>query len=83
MMIKWNASPNPPDDKESCKRLIDIFLVSVLLDAGAGNAWTYREEESGMAFSRSEGLGVASINMFHNGFFSGDDEQPYRVDGGY
>jgi Protein of unknown function (DUF1688) len=61
--------------------LIDLFLVSVLLDAGAGNNWTYRDETSGMSFSRSEGLGVASFNMFKGGFFSGDVHQPHRVDG--
>jgi len=52
----------------------------VLLDAGAGNDWTYRDETSGMSFSRSEGLGVASFNMFKGGFFSGDVHQPHRVD---
>ncbi len=34
-----------------------------------------------MTFSRSEGLGVASANMFENGVFSGIDGQPFRVDG--
>lgn len=72
---------NPPDKKEEAKRAIDVFLVSVLLDAGAGNAWTYTEKSSGMKFSRSEGLGVASIHMFEDGFFSSNPEQPYRVDG--
>jgi hypothetical protein len=83
MIAKWKASPNPPNNKEICKRLIDIFLVSVLLDAGAGNDWDYHEKVSGLTFSRSEGLGVASINMFEAGFFSGDSEQPYKVDGKY
>jgi hypothetical protein len=32
-------------------------------------------------FSRSEGLGVASVHMFTDGLFSGDPNQPYRVDG--
>jgi hypothetical protein len=53
----------------------------VLLDAGAGNDWTYRDETSGQSFSRSEGLGVASFNMFRDGFFSGDPQQPHQVDG--
>jgi hypothetical protein len=53
----------------------------VLLDAGAGNDWTYRDEASGQSFSRSEGLGVASFNMFKDGFFSGDVQQPHQVDG--
>ena len=81
MIEEWNASPLPPDDKEICRRLIDLFLVSVLLDAGAGNFWKYTEPESGQVFTRSEGLGVASIHMFKAGFFSGDTKQPYRVDG--
>ncbi|KAF8273578.1 hypothetical protein EI94DRAFT_1769123 [Lactarius quietus] len=53
------------DHSEKTKRLIDLFLVSVLLDAGAGNDW---------------GLGVASFNMFKEGFFSGDVHQPHQVD---
>ena len=61
--------------------MLDLFLVSVLLDAGAGNDWTYRDETSGQSFSRSEGLGVASFNMFRDGFFSGDVQQPHQVDG--
>ena len=67
--------------KEKTKRLLDLFLVSVLLDAGAGGDWIYRDDTSKQTFSRSEGLGVASFNMFVEGFFSGDAKQPYRVDG--
>jgi len=80
LIAKWKSSSNPPDQKEITKRLIDLFLVSVLLDAGAGNTWTYHEKESGMKFTRSEGLGVASINMFEAGFFSGDSNNPHQVD---
>ncbi len=81
LIAKWNTSPNPPDTKEVCRRLVDLFLVSVLLDAGAGNTWKYVEPQSGQSFSRSEGLGVASINMFEEGFFSGNPQNPYQVDG--
>jgi hypothetical protein len=80
-MARWDALDPAPDRKEKTKRLIDLFLVSVLLDAGAGNDWTYRDEFSGKSFSRSEGLGVASFNMFKEGFFSSDVRQPHRVDG--
>ncbi|KZT63643.1 DUF1688-domain-containing protein [Daedalea quercina L-15889] len=80
LISKWRASANPPDDKEITKRLLDLFLVSVLLDAGAGNSWSYHEPESGLNFTRSEGLGVASINMFEQGFFSSDSQNPHRVD---
>jgi Protein of unknown function (DUF1688) len=82
LMSKWAASSSPPSPKETCKRLVDLFLVSVLLDAGAGASWSYTEPESNQRFTRSEGLGVASINMFEQGFFSGDPKQPYRADGG-
>lgn len=81
LIAHWDALESPPDPKEKTKRLIDLFLVSVLLDAGAGNDWSYRDEASGKSFSRSEGLGVASFNMFEEGFFSGDAGQPHRVDG--
>ena len=53
----------------------------MLLDAGAGNTWKYTEKQSGQTFSRSEGLGVASVHMFESGLFSSDSTQPYRVDG--
>jgi len=82
LLTKWSSLSDAPDAKESCKRLVDLFLVSVLLDAGAGNAWAYREVESGQRSSRSEGLGVASVHMFEHGLFSGDRNQPYRVDAG-
>jgi hypothetical protein len=81
LLKRWRSSPNPSSDKEITKRLIDLFLVSVLLDAGAGNVWSYTEASSGQKFTRSEGLGVASVHMFTEGLFSGDPDQPYRVDG--
>ncbi|KAI0672608.1 hypothetical protein C8Q78DRAFT_1078120 [Trametes maxima] len=80
LIERWKASPNPPDDKEVTRRLVDLFLVSVLLDAGAGSAWSYTENNSGEKFSRSEGLGVASFSMFEQGFFSGDSSNPHQVD---
>ena len=59
---------------------IDLTLVSVLLDAGAGPAWRYHEAASGQNFGRSEGLGVASFRGFMAGRFSSDPGDPYRVD---
>jgi len=81
MIDKWSLQPNPPDLKEQARRTIDLFVVSVLLDAGAGNAWKYVESTSGLTFNRSEGLGVASVHMFESGLFSSDPGQPYQVDG--
>jgi Protein of unknown function (DUF1688) len=48
----------------------DLAIVSILLDAGAGPQWRYRDPITGGRFSRSEGLAVASINMFARGDFS-------------
>ncbi|KAI0628934.1 DUF1688-domain-containing protein [Trametes polyzona] len=75
---RWRAVGT--DSREITRRLLDLFLVSVLLDAGAGSAWAYTEPESGQAFARSEGLGVASVAMFEKGFFSGDPARPHQVD---
>ncbi|KAF8896632.1 hypothetical protein BD779DRAFT_1496964 [Infundibulicybe gibba] len=79
VIAKWSAI-DQPNAKEEARRTIDLFVVSVLLDAGAGSAWSYTEKSSGMNFSRSEGLAVASIHMFEGGFFSSDERQKYRVD---
>ncbi|OQD88426.1 hypothetical protein PENANT_c004G01796 [Penicillium antarcticum] len=73
--------PSRIDVQERTRRLIDLFVVSVLLDAGAGNKWSYRSKESGKVFSRSEGLAVASLEMFKSGLFSSDPTEPCQVDG--
>jgi Protein of unknown function (DUF1688) len=67
--------------EEVARRRMDLAVVSVLLDAGAGPAWSYREPGSGETYARSEGLGVASFHMFANGVFSRDSKgDPLRVD---
>jgi hypothetical protein len=65
---------------ERARVAIDLVTVSVLLDAGAGDAWRYREGASGRSFARSEGLAIASFEMFCAGAFSSDQERPHRVD---
>ena len=52
----------------------------MLLDAGAGTAWSYRSKESGKTYRRSEGLAIASLEMFKLGMFSSDPSQPFQVD---
>ena len=59
---------------------IDLALVSVLLDAGAGPDWKYVEPASGQTFTRSEGLGVASFHAFTAGMFSSDPANPLQAD---
>jgi len=58
----------------------DLAMVSVLLDAGAGEAWKYQELETGQVLNRSEGLAVASFRMFCQGAFSSDSECPLQAD---
>ena len=56
-------------------------MLSVLLDAGAGPRWSYREAETGLTFGRSEGLAVASYRWFVDGGLSRDPRHdPLRVD---
>ena len=52
----------------------------MLLDAGAGARWSYKSKESGKVYRRSEGLAVASLEMFKAGAFSSDTTQPCQVD---
>jgi len=58
---------------------VDLAVVSVLLDAGAGPAWRYVERETDRRFTRSEGLGVATFRAFAEGAFSAQRD-PFRVD---
>jgi hypothetical protein len=70
--------------EELARSQIDLALVAVLLDAGAGPDWSYCEAASGQRpaqrFSRSEGLGVASFHAFMAGLFSSDPTQPLQAD---
>lgn len=68
------------DAAAQARARIDLTVVSVLLDAGAGAAWHYVEPSSGRRFERSEGLGVASFRGFLQGLFSSDPAQPLRAD---
>jgi Protein of unknown function (DUF1688) len=61
------------------KSKFDLVVLSVLLDAGAGNRWRYLEKNTGKEYSRSEGLAVASLRMFLSGLFSSEKENPYQV----
>ncbi|PSK36569.1 hypothetical protein C1H76_9581 [Elsinoe australis] len=77
LMATW---PSSVTTQERCRRLIDLFLVSVLLDAGAGPTWQYKSKESGRFYRRSEGLAVASLEMFKAGMFSSNPDNQCQVD---
>ena len=68
------------DRAERARARLDLTIVSVLLDAGAGLGWHYREAESGLIVARSEGLAVASLRAMQAGLFSGDPARPWRAD---
>jgi hypothetical protein len=58
----------------------DLVITSVLLDAGAGDRWRYRDAQ-GKTYSRSEGIAVASYDLFAAGAFSDDPRgAPLRAD---
>jgi uncharacterized protein DUF1688 len=58
----------------------DLAMVSVLLDAGAGPDWRFRDAAAGREIGRSEGLALASLAMFAGGAFSAPPGDPLRAD---
>lgn len=68
------------DGLQKGRALFDLVITSVLLDAGAGPTWHYLEKDSGATFVRSEGLAVASFDMFKAGAFSSNAQEPLRAD---
>lgn len=66
--------------EEAARAMGDLAIVSVLLDAGAGPDWRYREAATGETFARSEGLALASLAMFAGGAFSAVPADPLRAD---
>ncbi len=68
------------DASERARAAFDLAIISVLLDAGAGPRWQYRDAGSGKAIGRSEGLALASLATFADGLFSSDPRRPLRAD---
>ncbi len=65
---------------ELARTRFDLVVTSVLLDAGAGDAWRYREPATAETYARSEGLALASLDLFRSGALSADPERPLRAD---
>ena len=55
------------DPATRARAAFDLVILSVLLDAGTGPGWRFRDPVSGGSFARSEGLAVASQRMFEGG----------------
>ena len=82
-MDRWSVldrGANFADAGERGRAAYDLAIVSVLLDAGAGPDWSYRDAVTGKQVARSEGLALASLDMFAAGLFSSDPARPLRVD---
>lgn len=74
-----DAAARWQDAHARARAAFDLAVVSVLLDAGAGPDWIYRDA-TGLKIGRSEGLALASLRMFQAGLFSSDSRRPLRVD---
>jgi hypothetical protein len=75
-----DAQVRPLGSAGLARARIDLALISVLLDAGAGPDWHYDEAETGQRLARSEGLAVATLRAFAAGAFSSVPDEPCRVD---
>lgn len=72
-------SPPPAVVTGGLAARIDLCVVSVLLDAGAGPHWRF-VDSAGRVHRRSEALAVASFEAFMQGLFSGTPSSPLRAD---
>ena len=80
---RWAAlaeATNWDDGNERARAEFDLAMVSVFLDAGAGPSWRYRDPATGARIGRSEGLALASLDMFARGLFSAKPDRPLRAD---
>jgi len=68
------------DGAARARAAFDLAIVSVLLDAGAGPQWHYRDPATGQSVGRSEGLALASLDMFRRGIFSSKLDDPLQAD---
>jgi Protein of unknown function (DUF1688) len=72
--VAWESSA------ATARAAFDLAITSVLLDAGAGAEWRYRDAATGLTAVRSEGLALASLRWFERGGLSDDARDPLRAD---
>lgn len=68
------------DPLEQTRRVLDLFVVAVLLDIDPPQIWSFRESTTNRVFKRREGIAVAILEMFMAGTFSVNPHEPHRVD---
>ncbi|HEX8573998.1 MAG TPA: DUF1688 family protein, partial [Allosphingosinicella sp.] len=67
------------DAAERARAAFDLNILSVLLDAGSGPGWRFRDGAE--TYTRSEGLAVASQRMFEGGAFAAAAGSPLCAHG--
>jgi hypothetical protein len=66
-------------ESEQGRMWVELVIMSVLLDAGAGHLWQFKDT-NGKFFKRSEGLAVASLHLYESGLLSSVASHPWRID---
>ncbi len=79
-VAEMEAAAGEIDPFARARARIDLAVVSVLLDAGAGSAWRFDDRATRTVLGRSEGLGIASLRAFERGLFSSDPRRPLQAD---
>lgn len=77
---RWGAVAAAIPTQDRLDARVDLCVISVLLDAGAGAAWRYCEPGAGQVLARSEGLAAASLDAFRAGLFSSHPVRWWQVD---
>lgn len=70
------------DADARARTAFDLAIVSVLLDAGSGPGWRYRDAGTGIQAARSEGLALASLRMFETGAFARTEHDGLEANAG-
>lgn len=68
------------DPIEQTRRVLDLFVITIILDVDPQVTFSYREPTSNRTFKRREAIAIAVLDMFMAGTFSMNTDQPHQVD---
>lgn len=74
-LAQFSEKIAPFSADEQLAARFELVITSVLLDAGAGSTWQFRGADGGV-YARSEGLAVASYELFMSGLLGGSARAP-------
>ena len=74
-LAEFDAKISGLSADEQLAARFELVISSVLLDAGSGRTWQYRGADGGL-YSRSEGLAVASYELYARGGLGGGSHAP-------